>query len=174
MALGWIYVLSNEAMPGLVKIGQSAADPEFRAAELHTTGVPRPFRIEYKGLFEDFISLERAVHFALSDRREHHSREFFRTSVQIAVEKIREAAQSPVCFEVWSGPKLASETSKRDLDGIGAAEESWVQMERQRRRQNRESGAVDDFLHINCAACGAVVRNSQVQCDRCGRATQPR
>ena len=36
MALGWVYVFSNESMPGLIKIGQSAADPDLRAFELYT------------------------------------------------------------------------------------------------------------------------------------------
>ncbi len=36
-----VYVLSNAAMPGLVKIGMTASeDAEARLAQLYTTGVP--------------------------------------------------------------------------------------------------------------------------------------
>jgi hypothetical protein len=37
---GWIYVISNNSMPGLVKVGYSMKDPEERAKELDHTGTP--------------------------------------------------------------------------------------------------------------------------------------
>ena len=38
---GYVYVLTNEAMPGLVKIGRTTAnDPQTRVSNLYTTGVP--------------------------------------------------------------------------------------------------------------------------------------
>ena len=46
--IGIVYVLSNRAMPGLVKIGMTTR-PELdtRLKELYTTGVPVPFDVEY-------------------------------------------------------------------------------------------------------------------------------
>ena len=46
---GLIYVLTNEAMPGLVKIGITGSDPNSRADQLYTTGVPVPFTVEFAG-----------------------------------------------------------------------------------------------------------------------------
>jgi len=47
-SLSIVYVLTNSAMPGLVKIGYTAQDDaNSRIAQLYTTGVPVPFTIEY-------------------------------------------------------------------------------------------------------------------------------
>ncbi len=92
MALGWIYVLSSESLPGLVKIGQSSNDPSMRAAELYTTGVPSPFKVEYKGLFDNYARLERAVHVTLADFRHSGKREFFSVSIETAISAIRAVA----------------------------------------------------------------------------------
>ena len=44
--IGWVYMLSNEAMPKLVKIGFTFDDPWERANQLSTaTGVPMPFKV---------------------------------------------------------------------------------------------------------------------------------
>ena len=44
---GIVYVLSNEAMPGLVKIGLTQrSELEVRLNELYSTGVPLPFTCE--------------------------------------------------------------------------------------------------------------------------------
>lgn len=45
--LGTVYVLTNPAMPGLVKIGKTARDDNTRIAELYITGVPVPFNIDF-------------------------------------------------------------------------------------------------------------------------------
>jgi hypothetical protein len=33
--VGWVYIITNESMPGLVKVGYSSKHPEYRAAELN-------------------------------------------------------------------------------------------------------------------------------------------
>ena len=45
---GLVYVLTNSAMPGMVKIGMTQrADLEQRMKELYGTGVPVPFECAY-------------------------------------------------------------------------------------------------------------------------------
>lgn len=80
---GYVYVLSNKSMPGIVKIGFSLKDPSIRAAELEGTGVPHPFVVEYFSLVEAPFDLEQLVHQTLDDRRER--KEFFRISCNEAI-----------------------------------------------------------------------------------------
>ena len=41
--MGSVYILTNEAMPDLIKIGCTTRTAEERAQELYTTEVPHPF-----------------------------------------------------------------------------------------------------------------------------------
>ena len=63
--IGIVYVLSNRAMPGLVKIGMTTR-PELdtRLKELYTTGVPVPFDVEYacEVKASDCNKIEKALH----------------------------------------------------------------------------------------------------------------
>ncbi|MGW2541558.1 GIY-YIG nuclease family protein [Kitasatospora sp. NPDC001574] len=45
---GFIYVMVNPEMSGLVKIGWTGRLPEDRAHELSKTAVPLPFRVAYR------------------------------------------------------------------------------------------------------------------------------
>ena len=75
---GIVYVLSNPAMPNLVKIGKTTqADPQVRVSQLYTVGVPLPFECEIAVRVEDEAACERALHAAFADRRINPSREFF-------------------------------------------------------------------------------------------------
>lgn len=74
---GYVYVLANPAMPGLVKIGRSVNGGRQRAAQLYTTGVPLPFDLCFEMLFDDCISAESAIHQRLEKHRSDTSREFF-------------------------------------------------------------------------------------------------
>ena len=48
---GIVYVLTNPAMPGLVKIGKtSRSSVKGRLRELYSTGVPVPFECVFRGL----------------------------------------------------------------------------------------------------------------------------
>ena len=75
----YVYVLTNPAMPGLVKIGRTdAADPEERAKQLYTTGVPVPFVVEFAGHVDDPQKVEQALQTAFEPHRVNPKREFFR------------------------------------------------------------------------------------------------
>jgi hypothetical protein len=90
---GSIYCLSNESMPGLLKIGRTDRSVKERAAELRTSGVPTPFVVELVFPVEDSVKSEKLVHSLLNKYREDKSREFFRTSihtVQLAFDKVTE------------------------------------------------------------------------------------
>ncbi len=75
---GTVYVLTNQAMPGLVKIGKTRkGDPQVRMDELYTTGVPVPFECEMATLVNDLNAVEQALHTAFGPQRINPKREFF-------------------------------------------------------------------------------------------------
>src|SRR5258706_9815760 len=60
---GYIYVLVNPSLPGLVKIGRTEREPEARARELSgATGVPTPFLLVFEAHFDDAHAAEDYVH----------------------------------------------------------------------------------------------------------------
>lgn len=85
MSKGYVYVLSNPSMPGLVKIGRTERDPNQRAVELWQTGVPTPFVVEGAFLVPDCAEAERRIHESCKAFRVHGSREFFRCEVKDAL-----------------------------------------------------------------------------------------
>lgn len=85
---GYVYVLSNPAMPGILKIGKSVRGGRHRAAELFSTGVPSHFNLEFEIFVNDPFCIERAAHDALTDRRVSVGREFFRCDPSEAIAAI--------------------------------------------------------------------------------------
>ena len=85
----YVYMLSNPSMPGLLKIGKTTTSPDQRMAELHSTGVPLPFTLELSFEVDDCHHRERLAHGALHDYRVAGNREFFRVSVQQAIDAMR-------------------------------------------------------------------------------------
>ena len=73
-----VYILTNEAMPGLIKIGLTNSTVEQRMITLDNTSVPLPFECYYAARVSDSAKIERALHVGLGDHRVRNSREFFR------------------------------------------------------------------------------------------------
>lgn len=88
MSRGYVYVLSNPSMPGLVKIGRTTRSVEQRANELWQTGVPTPFFIEYSQLFPNCIDAEAILHSEFEDYRRNDCREFFEVSPDTVISSI--------------------------------------------------------------------------------------
>lgn len=86
--MGIVYVLSNPAMPRLVKIGQTKRERvEARLKELYGTGVPLPFVCEYacRVAASDCEKIEKALHRAFAPNRINQNREFFEVKVEQVV-----------------------------------------------------------------------------------------
>lgn len=86
----YVYLLSNESMPGLVKVGRTVNHPSRRMAELDSTGVPTPFELELSIGVSDSTTCERIAHHALSEFRVRERREFFKVSIEKAISLILE------------------------------------------------------------------------------------
>lgn len=75
-----VYVLTNAAMPGIVKIGMTdRPDVQQRMSDLYTTGTPLPFDCVVAWEFEgaNAAEVERALHLILDPHRINPNREFF-------------------------------------------------------------------------------------------------
>lgn len=73
-----IYILTNDSMPGLIKIGYTTTSINQRIRELDTTPVPLPFQCYFAARVENGIMVERKLHTAFGDFRLRSNREFFR------------------------------------------------------------------------------------------------
>jgi hypothetical protein len=83
---GIVYVLTNPAMPGLVKIGMTNRDTvDVRMKELFNTSVPLPFECEYACKVADYEKVEKALHIAFHPYRLHAQREFFKINPEQAI-----------------------------------------------------------------------------------------
>jgi hypothetical protein len=98
-----IYVLTNEAMPGYVKIGRTSNNLEQRIKELSaSTSIPLPFICFYACTVKDAQFVEHQLHDTFDDNRVNPKREFF----QIAPERVVAALKLATIEEV---------TPKKDL-----------------------------------------------------------
>lgn len=72
-----VYILTNQCMPNLIKIGRTN-DLNQRVRELsRATGVPLPFEVHYACEVEDNCKVEKALHEAFGEERINPKKEFF-------------------------------------------------------------------------------------------------
>ena len=88
----WVYILSNPALPNMLKIGYTKNEPEIRAKQISAaTGVALPYKVEWAFQCFNGEQLEHEVHAELATYRVNQNREFFDiplAEAQEAIEKI--------------------------------------------------------------------------------------
>jgi hypothetical protein len=94
---GWVYIITNKAMPDLLKVGFSTKDPELRADELHTTGIPHRYVVEYDILVDEPYTVEQKAHKLLKSH--HENKEWFKCDISTAIIAIRQAANGSIILE---------------------------------------------------------------------------
>lgn len=81
-----VYVLTNAAMPGIVKIGLTTDSVESRLAQLsQPSSVPLPFECYFAAEVSDCKKLEKTLHQLFADNRINPKREFFKLDPEKAV-----------------------------------------------------------------------------------------
>ena len=116
MSEGTVYVLTNPAMPGMVKIGKTTRDVSFRLADLYSTGVPLPFECEYAALVKDVDETEKAFHIAFHPNRVNPRREFFNIKSEQAIILLKQMAIEDVT------PLVQEKANKIDLEALPSVE----------------------------------------------------
>lgn len=120
MSDGYIYVLVNPSMEGLLKIGRTSRSARNRVSELSAaTGVPTPFLLAYETEFNDCHAAERFVHTFLETKgfRVASNREFFNAPLDVVIEAVlRAKSQDPVSA-------FAQDAEADELGGSEAWEE---------------------------------------------------
>jgi len=76
--VSFVYILTNEAMPGYIKIGLTENLVSERVVQLDNTSVALPFQCYYAARVDDNRRIERALHTAFGDFRVRPNREFFK------------------------------------------------------------------------------------------------
>ena len=91
---GYIYILINASVEGLIRVGKTAGDPKDDAKELSvTTGLPAPFIVAFDAWFDDVAEAEQQICAALDQRgyRVANNREFFSAPLNEVVKLVLQA-----------------------------------------------------------------------------------
>lgn len=171
MTAGFVYVLSNPAMPGLYKVGSTIHAPGARAADLsRATGVPSPFSLRCYAKFAECRRVERSLHDLLYLSRHVRNREFF-TEPRRIVSLLYWHPESQGFFDANAGRDIdwdtpfekypialdvldCDETRGFDLDDLP---NPWVDSEQDRARLD-ERRRVQRLAHAQRVASNALKR----------------
>jgi hypothetical protein len=121
---GYVYVMVNSSLPGLVKIGKTTRSVSERVVELSAaTGVPTPFIVAFEQAFEDCDAAEDFIHATLEQRglRAAANREFFRATPGDAIRVVMTAPNS------ISPDELGAIGAFEQPESASPAEGLWVE-----------------------------------------------
>lgn len=106
---GIVYILTNPAIPNMIKIGMTTVeDVKARMAQLYTTGVPLPFECVYAAKVANHDKVEKALHIAFGPNRVNPKREFFEIEAAQAIAIIKLMELEDVT------PRVANEVEQVD------------------------------------------------------------
>ncbi|NLR58202.1 GIY-YIG nuclease family protein [Chitinophaga polysaccharea] len=101
-SFGFVYVLTNKIMPGIVKIGITASPEEDRPISLFTMGMPDAFEVVFRAITSHPAELEKRVHEQLKEKRYRPNREFFEVTPELAASTILQARQETDGIKAWA------------------------------------------------------------------------
>ena len=87
--MGIVYILTNDAMPGIIKIGITEESVENRIKSLDNTSLPLPFRFYFAIESKRYKEIEKLAHDTFSAFRLRENREFFKMDPERAVSALR-------------------------------------------------------------------------------------
>ncbi len=185
----YVYIISNKAMPGLYKVGYTSKDPQLRARELNSTGVPYGYFVEYEILINNAHATEKAAHRKLAQYRE--GKEWFRCSFETCVEAIHSVYHGKIFHECDFQSKKASRNhpesglfspffKAREKEGQSPAPVTEQQGKKKASDANQDMGKTrhQQFITSSCPHCEQKlcfsVTASTVTCPRCKKIFRPR
>jgi hypothetical protein len=120
---GFVYVLRNDCMPGIYKIGMTDRSPSQRCEELSSsTAVPTPYEIVCFVETIDARGLEQFIHEAIEEKRISLNREFFVLSGEDLADVFR-ALEEEATFCAYGDLSFLFNKQRRPLLRDAAARE---------------------------------------------------
>lgn len=153
--MGFVYILTNDAMPGCIKIGRTN-DLKRRVQEMDNTSVPLPFKLYFAIETDNDSSIEKNMFAAFEKFRVRTNREFFALNPESAVSALR-----------ISGCKEITEMTDEmiDIDGNMIKEKDVFAKRREKFSFDKvgiSTGTVLSFTRDNNKTC-TVVDNKNVE-----------
>ena len=117
MSAGIVYILTNEAMPGYVKIGLTRQnDVGDRVRQLDNTSIPVPFECHFAARVPDCAKLERTLHFVFGEKRARRNREFFTIDPNLAKAIIELVAETQI--SVTDAEQDIAPNERREIESM--------------------------------------------------------
>lgn len=155
MGSGIVYILTNEAMPGYVKIGLTRQnDVAERVRQLDNTSVPVPFECYFAASVPDCGKLERTLHFVFGENRARRRREFFKIDPDLA----------KAIIELVADREIPVTDAEQDIDAGERAEIDSIRTRREVRTFDSMGiplGSILTFVKDDTVTC-TVVSNRKV------------
>lgn len=109
-----VYVLTNPAMPGLIKIGSTTQEEVgIRMKQLFSTGVPVPFDCVFACRVANAAKVEKALHHAFGNSRINPTREFFQIEPERVVSILKLLHVDEITSEIEHS--IESDATSADL-----------------------------------------------------------
>lgn len=114
---GIVYFITNDAMPGLIKIGKTKMEEvEIRIKQLYrgNTSVPLPFKCLFAAEVDDCFKIERLAHKVFDKARLNPNREFFLIESEAMLEWVKLMNWKDVTPKIQK--ELNQDVSKAEID----------------------------------------------------------
>ncbi len=145
--MGIVYILTNDAMPGIIKIGITEDSVEARIKSLDNTSLPLPFRFYFAIESKRYKEIEKLAHDTFSSFRVRENREFFKMDPERAVSALK-----------ISGDKEIKLANKMIDDTGGEVEDKTVATRRTGKRFSFDSIGIDVGTELT------FTRNEDIKC----------
>jgi hypothetical protein len=153
---GWVYIITNQSMPGLLKVGYSTMDPSQRAVELNHTGSPAPYVVAYDMLVTGPREVERRTHESL--KKFHAGKEWFTCTTAEAIAAIRTAAGAARILESSAAVESKSRRSRTQREQHAFPFPSGI-----------KKVVTPSDVAIRCWNCGDSLSDGEATCKNCGK-----
>jgi len=117
--VGFVYILKNEAMPGIYKIGVTGREElDARIDELYIgkTNIPLPFQCVFACRVKNYKDVEKIIHNAFLDSRVNPNREFFTVEPDRVIPLLKHLQIDDVTVDI--NKKIDQQIDSNDLEAI--------------------------------------------------------
>jgi len=117
--VGFVYILKNEAMPGIYKIGVTGREElDARIDELYIgkTNIPLPFQCVFACRVKNYKDVEKIIHNAFMDSRVNPNREFFTVEPDRVIPLLKHLQIDDVTVDI--NKKIDQQIDDNDMEAI--------------------------------------------------------